>query len=143
MVTVLIGLSACSLPGDIQPKQLKSFQSDGCSLFPDGTPKEPGKWCDCCYAHDISYWKGGTREQRLNADQELRQCVLKFDQTLSDSMYGGVRAFGGPYFPTSYRWGFGWPYFRGYLARSQPEEVEIQLKWDEYLHSGKVPFCRR
>ncbi|MFC1664881.1 FAD-binding oxidoreductase [Pseudomonadota bacterium] len=142
MTIGLIGLSACNLPGSIQPKQLKSFESDGCSLFPDGTPKEPKKWCDCCYAHDISYWKGGTRQQRLTADQELRQCVQSINKSLSKSMYGGVRTFGGPYFPTTYRWGFGWPYFRGYKPRSKQEDMEIQRKWNEYLQGGKVPFCK-
>jgi len=136
-------VSGCTAPNDIQPSQLKSFNSDGCSWFPDGTPEQPRKWCHCCYAHDIRYWKGGTREQRKLADLELRQCVQVVDNRLAKSMYGGVRAFGGPFFPTSYRWGFGWPYLRGYKTRSEQENISIENKWKAYLQSGSTPFCKQ
>lgn len=140
---MFILLSGCTLPADIQPMQLKSFVSDGCSLFPDGTPKEPKKWCHCCYTHDIGYWKGGTRQQRKNTDLELQQCVHDIDKTLAKSMFSGVRAFGGPYFPTTYRWGYGWPYIRGYKPRSEQEDATIEEKWKEYSQSGQIPFCKQ
>lgn len=40
--------------------ELSSFTSDGCSLFIDGTFENPELWKDCCFKHDIAYWKGGT-----------------------------------------------------------------------------------
>ena len=28
-------------------------------------------WCRCCVAHDLVCWRGGTAEERLEADQAL------------------------------------------------------------------------
>ena len=36
-------------------------------------------------------------------------------------MYLGVRAGGSPYWPASYRWGYGWPYGRGYRPLTEDE----------------------
>ena len=41
-------------------------------------------------------------------------------------MLAGVRVGGSPYFPTTYRWGFGWPYPRGYKALNNDEIIEVQ-----------------
>ncbi len=89
---------------------LDDFMSDGCSLFPDGDFKERAKWCDCCLAHDISYWRGGTKDDRKRADEKLRDCVFERtgNKALAKLMYDGVRAGGHPAFPTWYRWGYGW-----------------------------------
>ena len=45
------------------------FTTDGCSLFPDRALVGRADWCDCCLAHDLAYWRGGTEEQRLTADR--------------------------------------------------------------------------
>ncbi len=76
--------------------ELHDFTSDGCSLFPDGNFKDRALWCDCCLAHDISYWRGGAREDRRHADKTLRDCVLERtgSKALADLMYDGVRAGG-------------------------------------------------
>ena len=39
-------------------------------------------------------------------------------------MFQAVQAGGEPYFPTWYRWGYGWPLGRGYQELS-PEEEEM------------------
>jgi len=101
---------------------LRPFVSDGCSMFFDGTPAQRDLWRQCCYAHDTAYWRGGTREERTAADRELRSCVDQAeDEALADLMYLGVRAGGSPCWPTPYRWGYGWPYGRGYRALSEAE----------------------
>ena len=41
-------------------------------------------------------------------------------------MWAGVRAGGGPYWPTSYRWAYGWPYTRGYRALTDEELREAE-----------------
>ena len=81
------------------------FVSDGCSCWPDSD------WVECCVEHDVVYWMGGTREQRKQADLELRRCVSgKGHPVIAQMMYFGVRIGGVWWLPTSFRWGFGWEY---------------------------------
>lgn len=114
-------------------KEIKPFESDGCSLFPDGTVKDQNLWCHCCYNHDIAYWRGGTREERKIADQTLRNCVEEKtgNKALADLMYTGVRAGGSSIFPAWYRWGYGWPYGRGNKAITVEEEQSVQKRLKE------------
>ncbi len=82
-----------------------TFESDGCSMFPD---------CDyriCCVEHDKEYYVGGNWKQRWRSDKKLYKCVAakkgfqhKF---IAPVMWLGVRAFAVPWLPTSFRWGFG------------------------------------
>ena len=105
---------------------LKPFTTDGCSAFPDGVPGNEAKWIECCIRHDFAYWQGGTFDERAAADGELRQCVAELGESiLSEVMRLGVVAGGSPYYPTWYRWGYGWPYLRGYQALSTEERGQI------------------
>ncbi len=118
---------------------LSNFSSDGCSLFPDRSMINSDDWCDCCLEHDIAYWQGGTKEQRLRADGELRDCVLKKtgNQTLAEAMYQGVRFGGSPYFYNWYRWGYGWSYKRKYQELTPEEQALVNEKLLEYLEQTK------
>jgi len=110
---------------------LKPFVSDGCSRFPDGTPEHPGLWRDCCVAHDLAYWRGGTFAERAAADTELRRCVeQRAGRLLADVMFSGVRIGGSPYWPTTFRWGFGWNYPRAYgeLNKTETQAVAERLR---------------
>lgn len=110
---------------------LEAFVSDGCSRFPNGTVAHKNLWLACCVEHDKSYWRGGSYQERLVADQELRDCVAETGQPfVGEIMLGGVRAGGSPFFPTDYRWGYGWPYPRGYkiLTETELEQIEQMLK---------------
>lgn len=110
---------------------LKLFESDGCSAFPDGTVEQNKLWLGCCIEHDVAYWKGGTFKERKIADQALKSCVEKVGQPeIAQLMLAGVRVGGTPYLPTTFRWGYGWPYPRGYktLSSSEIQEVKIQSK---------------
>ncbi|MBI3774028.1 MAG: FAD-binding oxidoreductase [Gammaproteobacteria bacterium] len=115
-------LSSCT----VSPT-LKDFTSDGCSLFPNGTARDPKLWCECCYQHDLAYWRGGTDIERLQADEQLRQCVTSKtgDAALAETMFLGVRSGGAPLFPTGYRWGYGWNYGRGYAPLSSSEQAQV------------------
>lgn len=107
---------------------LKPFTTDGCSAFPDGTLWQNDLWLSCCTTHDLSYWKGGTYQQRLEADSALKQCVEKVGEpSIAALMLAGVRVGGTPYLPTKFRWGYGWPYLRGYKAISTEEKKQIDL----------------
>jgi hypothetical protein len=105
---------------------LKPFTTDGCSLFPDGTYEQQSLWMECCIRHDLAYWRGGTHQQRLQADQALQQCVAEVGEPeIAKLMLAGVRVGGSPYFPTWYRWGYGWSYRRGYAALSPQEQQQV------------------
>ena len=110
--------------------ELQPFTSDGCSRFPDGTLQSSDLWRSCCEAHDLAYWRGGTREERAAADAELQRCVAGTGQDgIAGIMLIGVRLGGSPWWPTSYRWGYGWPWLRGYqpLSSEELQQVAQQL----------------
>ena len=119
------------------------FTSDGCSLFPDGTVADRAKWCDCCFEHDIAYWRGGTQDERRAADARLKECVL--DRTknaaLAEMMYLGVRAGGHPAFPTWYRWAYGWQYGRGYEPLTDEERRQTDERLAEYRRRHPAGYC--
>jgi len=107
------GWAAFSWSADPTP-----FTSDGCSDFPNGTLQQKTLWLDCCQAHDRAYWLGGTAVEREVVDQVLRQCVVNVGEPeIALFMLAGVRVGGSPYWPTSYRWGYGWPYWNAWLPR--------------------------
>ena len=132
--SVLALCSGCQTPDETSIPNLADFKSDGCSLFLDGTFKDPELWKGCCVEHDVAYWKGGTEEEREAADLKFRACILKKtgDKALAKLMYEAVRAGGGPHFPTWYRWGYGWRQGRGYKALSKKEEALVEKKLAKY-----------
>jgi hypothetical protein len=79
--------------------------SDNCTSFPDGN------YADCCFEHDVAYFKGGSWKERWRADKKLYKCVAAKggakNKFAAPVMWLGVRAFGAPFIPTSARWGFG------------------------------------
>jgi hypothetical protein len=110
----------------VKSDSLKPFTTDGCSMFPDGTYHQQSLWLNCCIQHDLAYWKGGTEQQRLVADQSLEQCVSQVGEPeIAKLMLAGVRVGGSPHFPTSYRWGYGWSYQRGYKPLSDEEKQQV------------------
>jgi len=119
-IAMILTLSAC------RAQVLAPFESDGCSAFPDGTLVQRELWLQCCEAHDLAYWQGGTYDDRREADLELRQCVAKVGQEqISKLMLAGVRVGGTPFLPTTFRWGYGWPYPRGYRPATNEEQQQI------------------
>ena len=119
---VALLLPLCVLADDLKP-----FTTDGCSSFPDGTFEQDSLWASCCIRHDFAYWQGGTYEERLGADEELESCVAGVGEpTIASLMLAGVRVGGTPYLPTSYRWGYGWPFMRGYKPLTAEEKLEVR-----------------
>ena len=110
-VLLMVLLSACSNKQlDRQEYEVyrnkppKAFASDGCTLALDLNFRK------CCEDHDLAYWCGGTKAQRKEADQVLKTCIKdKNHPKLAHVYYRTVRMLGLPYFPTYWRWGFGWP----------------------------------
>ena len=121
----------------VQADTLKPFTSDGCSAFPDGTIAQKDLWLACCQQHDFDYWQGGTYQQRLNSDKQLKTCVMQVGEpTIAALMLVGVRVGGTPYLPTSFRWGYGWSYPRLYGALSEEELAQV-AKLSMYLSIEK------
>lgn len=113
--------------------EIRPFTSDGCSSFPNGTFQQNELWLLCCVAHDYTYWKGGTFQDRVAADKELEACVSAVGEpAIALLMLAGVRVGGTPYLPTRFRWGYGWPYPRGYKALSESELMQIEAMEDVY-----------
>ena len=128
LILTLAATTACASDTVIAP-----FTSDGCSDFPDGLPQHKTLWLACCINHDKAYWRGGTYAERWLADQALQQCVAAVGQPeIAEVMLAGVRAGGSPYWPTRFRWGYGWPWPRGYTALSPEEQAQAQAAMTEY-----------
>lgn len=98
------------------------FQSDGCSKFPDGDYR------DCCVEHDKTYYVGGNWTQRWHSDKKLYECVAAKNgfehKFIAPVMWLGVRAFGVPWLPTSFRWGFGKDEIRGQNENKTPDNKD-------------------
>lgn len=133
-------LAACSSSKGIGP-----FFSDGCTLFPDGKLGDRRLWCDCCFAHDVAYWRGGSRAEREAADVALRRCVFERtkDPRLAAVMYDAVRLGGAPYFPNWYRWGYGWPWGRTYEPVTAAEAAQAAERLAEYYRDNPGGYCQR
>ena len=118
-------IAACQFSGT---ELIKPYATDGCSKFPDGTHAHRNLWLKCCTEHDQKYWAGGSYDERANADVELRACVRSLGEpAIAELMLAGVRVGGSPWWPSSFRWGYGWPYTHGYKTLT-PDELEQVLK---------------
>lgn len=114
-----------------EPSTIAPFTTDGCSDFPDGTHAHKDIWRKCCVTHDLKYWAGGSAEERMNADLELRACVRSVGEpAIAEMMLAGVRVGGSPWWPTRFRWGYGWPYGNGY-SKLTPDEMAQVLRQKE------------
>lgn len=119
------------------PPNLQPFTTDGCSIFPDGDLADPTRWQDCCVAHDYSYWQGGTAMQKDIADLTLEECVADKSSVKLGMAAELVVSFGGSaYLPTWFRWGYGWPYPRGYkeLTKQEVEEISEMSKQEPIIN---------
>lgn len=109
--------------------RLRPFTTDGCSKFSNGIsyPKED-KWGLCCVQHDVSYWKGGTSEERYQADQRLQNCIIEVGEpNIARLVYWGVRAGGVESNASSWHWGYGWILGRGYAPFSPTEKKQVEI----------------
>lgn len=94
---------------------LMSFTTDGCTDFDEDFFSAAGIIHECCVQHDFRYWLGGAKNDRLDADQQLRACISQAQGPLvAAAMYRAVRIFGRPGTGKSYQWGYGWQTNRGY-----------------------------
>lgn len=69
------------------PSAVIPFSSNGCSGFREAT------FFSCCFAHDLSYWAGGTWSDRSKSDRALWNCVFTIsgERVVADIGYLLVR----------------------------------------------------
>jgi hypothetical protein len=117
-----------------EPHIIRSFHTDGCTDSPDGT------WRHCCVEHDISYWAGGSFNDRKATDQRLAHCMdLSGGEHDSSTYYQGVRIFGTNDF------GSAWPP-RDLNTLSEQEREDIRNELELYASIGyplDFEFIRR
>lgn len=106
-----------TIMADMRAIPPKPFTTDGCSggmswLWLTFTGELP-PWEHMCVLHDQAYWRGGTRHARYRADVLLRdRLIVAGHRNWAWLIYWSVRVGGHPWLPTSWRWGYGWPYPR-------------------------------
>lgn len=88
------------------------FTFDGCTLFPDRFLDSSFK--EACLKHDIAYWYGGSKEERKEADLQLKEEVSEAGFSgaiLQYPIYWGVRVFGDSFIARHFNahWEFGNP----------------------------------
>jgi hypothetical protein len=112
--------------------QMRNFATDGCTMAPDGTIYRRGLWHQCCVAHDLRFWGGGTKAERVDADKKLKQCVAeKAGSVIANLFFAGVRVGSvSPWKIPSKKWGNAWFDLSGYRKLS---EIEIQELMSEVM----------
>ena len=112
---------------------IKQFETDGCSggmsfIYTNVFKKEL-PWRGACVTHDLQYWVGGSKYDRKKADIDLLCDVSKNGHPIIGFlMYLAVRMGGGPFFPTSYRWGYGKTYPCKYGRRCANDKRLLALQ---------------
>ena len=132
---ILIVVSLLSLNSVIaNDVRLNSFSTDFCTNYAEGTKEEPDLWKHCCLMHDLYFWAGGTKDDRLDADRELKTCIEATGASqIARLVYLAVRA--GSYSPIKYpdkKWNNGWVDRKEFDPLSS-EELEMI---ENEIHSG-------
>lgn len=124
MISLFSMTAACQFSGH---ELIKPYTTDGCSSFPEGTRQHRDLWHKCCTVHDQKYWVGGSYDERMQADLELRSCVQSVGEpAIAELMLAGVRVGGSPWWPSTFRWGYGWPYTHGYRVLTLDELEQVR-----------------
>lgn len=120
--------------------ELRPFVSDGCTMSPDGTLRDRLKWRECCEAHDLSLWGGGTKEERVEADLKLRSCMeVKAGPRLAKIFWLAVKM--GSHSPIKLRhkeWGNAWYKNSGYRPLTPDEINQLIEKVQELEISSEI-----
>lgn len=120
----LVALAETSVPSD--------FKTDYCTNYPEGPKEDPSAWKHCCLKHDMYFWAGGSKQDRYDADLELKNCIVDAGYPRQARiMYSAVRM--GSYSPVKYpdrRWGNGWKNRAEFKALSLEEIQSIKAELD-------------
>ena len=69
-------------------------------------------WEEGCLIHDYSYWKGGSRKQKKDADTELYKYLIDngYSKIFAKLIFFIISIGGQPFLPFPWRWGYGYKY---------------------------------
>lgn len=138
---IALGLLASTSLAKASESKLHTFETDGCTLFVDGTSSKPNLWKHCCISHDLRYWFGGTKEDMDTEDLRLKLCVEKAaGPRWAGLIYYGVRM--GHYSPikNKYQWAWGWSPKRSYQKSSQTE-IDYLIAELKGMHVSEVEMA--
>ena len=77
------------------------------------------------------------------ADKELEHCVAQVGEPqIAALMLAGVRVGGSPYFPTTFRWGYGWPFPRLYKPLTEDEQLKINFQMQAMQETAIPTYCQ-
>lgn len=118
-------------------EEMRPFETDGCTMSPEGTLSKPTLWRSCCVAHDLRFWGGGTKDERNFADTKLKACVRKkAGATVANIFFTGVRIGRlAPWKIPKMRWSNAWIGQNPYQALSE-EQIHKLL---DLLPSTPIP----
>ncbi|GEM_PF-2677282 len=112
---------------------LKPFSTDGCSQSPNGFREY--QFVECCVAHDVAYWIGGTWDAKNRADQELALCIeKKANKTISQIYLKGVSVGGTAKGINTFRWGYGWDEVRDYRDLTPAEMAQAETMYGKNIY---------
>lgn len=123
---LIISISAQAGSESTLNNSLKTFETDGCTMFVDGTPSKPGLWKHCCVEHDMRYWFGGDQKDMDKTDLRLKACVKDVaGATWAQLIYAGVRTGHTSPVKNKTHWGWGWTTERSNTPLSPSENEYI------------------
>lgn len=136
-LALLLVSTACWSDDHRPHTELRPFETDGCTMAPDGTINRPRLWRDCCVAHDLAYWGGGSKDERNATDAKLQACIKKkagpgYAFIFRAGVFIGSLS---PIRLESKRWGNAWYERAGYRTLSNEE---LQRLIDQ-LNTIEVP----
>lgn len=129
--------------------QLIPLETDFCTNFSEGTRENREQWKHCCLIHDMYFWAGGAKDDRLNADLELKACIAETGaQRIAELIFHSVRL--GSYSPIKYskkKWNHGWKKRKEFQRLTSQDvdliEAEISRGYDFISPVQKIYFIQQ
>jgi hypothetical protein len=131
-----------SLDPQLLFNKLTPFVSDGCPRLAKmiSYPRED-HWSLCCVEHDKSYWKGGSLDEKQQADSSFHSCVSERGSAdAARLMYYGLRSVQKS--SQVKNWGYGWVIPRNTSAHTPEEIIEIK-KHEALIDANRAPTSTR
>lgn len=121
---------------------LRPFSSDGCSQSPNGL--NGYNFVECCVAHDVSYWIGGTLQAKEKADADLAMCIeQKANKAISEVYLHGVSIGGTAKGLNTFRWGYGWDVVRDYRDLTAEEFSQAERMYGKNMYQLREMLDRK
>jgi len=115
----------CSLVSTLAmaSNSLRTFETDYCTAYFDGTRQSPDLWKHCCEEHDLYFWSGGSLDDRKATDLRLKSCVEKTGATVQAILIYTAVSIGGasPIRFKTKEWGNAWGNRSRYITLTETD----------------------